>query len=111
MESVTVKHGNKHFTFSSDKIVISKKDKIIRTIFYNEIEVIIYNPKFGFGDLFCILTLLSTGQGGDYFPNAFWIKYYDGKSNLAKLVGIKVSNNDFEKIKNIVSVSIPIVIR
>ena len=53
MEPIIIKDWlEKEYAFHSDKIVITKKNKVIREVYHEEIKKITYNPKFGLKDAF-----------------------------------------------------------
>jgi hypothetical protein len=107
MEPILIKKGKTLYAFYSDKLVITKKDKAIHEIHYDEIKKISYNPKFGFKDFMRILA--SRGIGIHYyFYNAFTITLKVKKSNT-DIVFVRFSNDEFEEIKDIFGMSIELI--
>jgi hypothetical protein len=105
MEPIVIKKSKTLYVFHSDRLVITKKDKVIREINYKEIKEITYNPKFGVNDL--INRLLTYSWSGHYYVSkAFVIDLKAGKNHL-DVICMKLSNDEFEMIKDIF-VDVPI---
>ena len=110
MEPIIIKNGKKNYAFYSDKIVVSKKDKIIHERKYSEIEKITYNPELSFKDH--VIAILN--RGGDstcsYFRAGLAI-FFDMKieKRYPYVITIRMSRDDFDKIKDIFGTPIEIV--
>ena len=109
MEPTVIKKGKKEYAFYSGRLVITKKDKIIREIYYHEIEKITYNPKFGIGDFFNC-----TFPGADSFSYSYngfvmYLKAIAEKYSLDCIVGMQLSADEFEEVKKIIGMPVKLV--
>ena len=96
MEPIVIKRGKKTYAFFSDRLEITKTDKLTHTIYYVDIEKITYNSRYDIRDFFYGLI----PSGGLYnLRNVFVIDLKTPGSGLA----IRLSKDDFEKIKDILS--------
>jgi len=105
MEPIIIKRGKKEYAFLSDKLVVTKKDKVIGEIKYEEVGKIIYNPKFGIVDL---VGIFAPGGGIYYFPKAFVIRV-KSKNDLEDALWIRLSKKEFEKVKDIFGAPVDII--
>ena len=99
---------NRNYEFLDDRVIVTKKGKVIREVFYNEIEEITYNPKFGIKDLLHIVFLLAivrTPGGHEYFNKA--LVFF--QKSIKDVLTVKVETKDFEEIKNLFKIPIKIV--
>jgi len=94
MNSAIIKNGKTKYIFSSDGIVMMKKDKIIQEIDYTEIRAVSYNPKFGFKDF--LITIIPPSTEFCHYYKAFVIYL---KSNN-DIIGMRLSNDEFERVKS-----------
>ena len=102
LEQEIVKKGKKEYIFSSDKIVVKKKGEVIQEISHDEIAEMSYNPKFGVKDFFVLFLVRISSI---YSYKAFVI-YLKPSGNF---IEIKLSNEDFERIKSFFKMPIKIV--
>jgi len=97
MEPIIIKNGRKEYAFYSDRIEVTKKDKIITTIRHDEIRDVTYNPKFGFKDML--------RRGTRHMPNSFTF-YYGSRYEVFTMC---LSNYDFERVKTTFKIPIKLI--
>ena len=95
MEPIVIEKGKGRVTFYSDRVELARKGKISHTIYYDNIEKITYNPKFGFRDFISFAFSLSYSGA-----NCGFVMFL--KDSLDP-IPTRLSNEDFEKIKNIIA--------
>lgn len=103
LEPIIIKKGKTEYAFHYDKLVITKKERILREIAYNEIREITYNPKFGWRDFLSIISF-------DFYRtyNAFVIDL-KVQIGISDKVFMRLSSEEFEKIKDVFDMPIDIV--
>ena len=107
MEPIVIKKGKYEYSFYSDRIVSTKNGKPVYEVFYHEIEEITYNPKFGFKDF--LTFLISVGVAFECAPRFLMMRLKTRKISQMNVIGTKLSNKEFEKVKGIISVPIRMV--
>jgi len=103
MGPIVVKKGKTEYTFHYDKLVIIKKQKIVREISYTDIRGITYNQKFGWRDL---LSALYYNFYRTYNAFVIDLKKQIGISNI---VFIRLTNEEFNKIKDVFGMPVEII--
>ena len=103
MNQLIIEQGKKKYIFSSDKIVVIKKNEVIQEIFLDEIDEVTFNPKYGFRDFFTTL-FITIGLNYSYYYKAFAV-YLRPEG----CIHIKMSKENFEKVKSFFKIPIRIV--
>jgi hypothetical protein len=106
VEPIVIGKSKERIVFYLDRLEGFKKDKIFLVVYYNKIKEITYNPKFGFKDLFLtIFSWLTYVADLSRLKNVLVISLKDSYDSIA----IKMSNDEFEKVKDIFGIPIEIV--
>jgi hypothetical protein len=101
MEPIIFERGKNRLTFFSDRLEIAWKNRTTHVIYYREVEKITYNPEFGFRDVVrCVFS-----RGYSQMNSAFVIFFKDSRFP----VPTRLSNDEFEKVKNIIPTPIELV--
>jgi hypothetical protein len=104
MEPVVIKKGKTLYSFYSNRMVMAKKEKVVHEIYYHEIKEITYNPKYGLRDFLGNILALSPYRLRDAF--VIELKVQKGLSNFIRIM---LSNDEFEKIKDVFGIPIELV--
>ena len=99
---VRVSTRKRNCTFFSDRIEVTKGDKLLCTLYYVDIGVILYGPKISFFKTI-VYNIFYTGVFG---TNAFVICPKNWKEAWISTRGMP--KEEFEKIRKIVGESVPI---
>ena len=95
MEILKKKRFKFEYIFYVDRILKYKKRTLIKSIFIDEIEEIVYNPKFNFTDFVSIF--INRAQSYYYLPKSLVIML----KSKHEILSIKLEKNEVEILKKL----------